>query len=339
MATLNLNNEKIDKLYIGGQLICGGNDGYATGDIVPVNNIKEVYKLSNLKTEKWSFQADSRSIKCITADKDGNVYVGSDWEGKIIKLDKDGQKIWETTGFGSVSVHSIEVDKEGNVFSEIKGSLKKISNDGREIKELAQFNNSVDKIIIDDDGYIYVTSYNSLIKLDKDGKSIWTHQIPGFIRDAYLSDDGNIYIAFPGEIRAINTAYGRHVKSYFGSMDVEIWAVATDADYIYFCDNDNSISKVNKNENISWRKTYSARPYKIGVDERGHVFVGTHDALLEYSPQGEEIRKYLPGSRITDFKLDNDGNIYTKKQHKFACKLSSTRELVGYEILKDKGDK
>ena len=339
MATLNLNNEKIDKLYIGGQLICGGNDGYATGDIVPVNNIKEVYKLSNLKTEKWSFQADSRSIKCITADKDGNVYVGSDWEGKIIKLDKDGQKIWETTGFGSVSVHSIEVDKEGNVFSEIKGSLKKISNDGREIKELAQFNNSVDKIIIDDDGYIYVTSYNSLIKLDKDGKSIWTHQIPGFIRDAYLSDDGNIYIAFPGEIRAINTAYGRHVKSYFGSMDVEIWAVATDADYIYFCDNDNSISKVNKNEKISWRKTYSARPYKIGVDERGHVFVGTHDALLEYSPQGEEIRKYLPGSRITDFKLDNDGNIYTKKQHKFACKLSSTRELVGYEILKDKGDK
>lgn len=339
MATLNLNNEKIDKLYIGGQLICGGNDGYATGDIVPADGLKEVYKLSDLKTERWSFQADTRSIKCITADKDGNVYVGGDKEGKIIKLDKDGQKIWETTGFGSFLIHSIEVDKEGNVFCEIGNSLKKISKDGTEIKDLAQFNNSVDKIIIDGDGYIYVTSYNQLIKLDKDGKSIWTHGITGTIRDAYLSDDGNIYIAFPGEIRAINTAYGQNVKNLFGSMDVEIWAVATDADYVYFCDNDNSVSKFTKNGDILWRKTYSARPYKIGVDERGHVFVGTHDALIEYSPQGEELRKYLPGSRITDLKLDNDGNIYTKKQHKFACKLSSTRELVGYEILKDKGDK
>lgn len=339
MATLNLNNEKIDKLYIGGQLICGGNDGYATGDIVPANDIKEVYKLSELKTERWSFQADTRSIKCITADKDGNVYVGGDMEGKIIKLDKEGQKIWETTGFGSFSINSIEVDKAGNVFCEIKNSLKKISNDGREIKDLAQFNSGVNKIIIDDDGYIYITSFNRLIKLDKDGKSIWTHEITGTIRDAYLSDDGNIYIAFPGEIRAINMAYGQNVKSYFGSMDVEIWSVATDTNYVYFCDNDNLISKVDKNGHISWSKTYSSRLYKIRIDERGHVFVGAHDTLIEYSPQGEELRKYLPGSRITDLKLDNDGNIYTKKQHKFACKLSSTRDLVGYEILKDKGDK
>jgi ligand-binding sensor domain-containing protein len=338
MATLNLNNEKIDKLYIGGQLICGGNDGYATGDIVPVNDIKEVYKLSELKTEKWSFQADSRSIKCITADKDGNVYVGGDKESKIIKLNKDGQKIWETNGVREFSLHSIEVDNEGNVFCEISLTLKKISKDGIEVKDLAQFNSGVDKIIIDDEGYIYVTSFNRLIKFDKDGKSIWTYQITGTIRDAYLSDDGNIYIAIPGEIKVINTAYGQLVKSYFGSMDVEIWSVATDADYVYFCDNDNSISKVNKNDNISWRKTYTSRLYKIRVDERGHVFVGTHDALIEYSPDGEELRKYLPGSRITDLKLDNDGNIYTKKQHKFACKLSSTRDLVGYEILKDKGE-
>lgn len=339
MATLNLNNEKIDKLYIGGQLICGGNDGYATGDIVPADGLKEVYKLSDLKNESWSFQSDTRSIKAVTADKDGNMYVAGEKEARVIKLDKSGQKVWEINTFRAFSLSSIEVDKDGNVFCGVDYLLKKISKDGNTIKDLGQFSNPVVDITIDDTGYIYVVVNTSLIKLDKDGKEIWKYNAPSAIRDAYLSDDGNIYIAFPDEIRAINTAYGQHVKSYFGSMDVEIWSVATDADYIYFCDNDNSISKVNKNDNISWRKTYSARPYKIGVDERGHVFVGTHDALLEYSPDGEELRKYLPGSRITDLKLDNDGNIYTKKQHKLACKLSSTRDLVGYEILKDKGDK
>lgn len=339
MATLNLNNEKIDKLYIGGQLICGGNDGYATGDIVPASGIKEVYKLSDLKNESWSFQSDTRSIKAVTADKDGNMYVAGEKEARVIKLDKSGQKVWEINTFRAFSLSSIEVDKDGNVFCGVDYLLKKISKDGNTIKDLGQFSNPVVDITIDDTGYIYVVVNTSLIKLDKDGKEIWKYNAPSAIRDACLDNDGKVYIAITEEVQVISSDYGQKIISFYGSMGVETWAVESYGDYVYFCDNDNLLSKIDKNGRVLWSKTYSSRLYKIGVDEREHVFVGANDALVEYSPQGEELRKYLPGSRITDLKLDNDGNIYTKKQHKLACKLSSTRDLVGYEILKDKGDK
>ena len=178
MATLNLNTEKIDKLYIGGQLVVesgGASSGsWNVGDVIPGSKINKIYSFSNEFKKAWQKQNNSVP-SVISVDSEGNIIFGENKENpNVVKLNNLGDEVWRFSGHSKM-IESVVVDKEDNIYSASDdGTLRKISKDGQEVWNFTGHTREISRVVIDTDDNIYTGSFDkTLRKISKDGQEIW----------------------------------------------------------------------------------------------------------------------------------------------------------------------
>lgn len=113
MGVLNLNNDKIDKVYLGNQILC--KSGWESNDVLQPDILEKVYQEIDELKEVWSFTGHTNSVLAVAVDSEGNVYSGGK-DKTVRKINKDGREVWSFTGHTGY-VRAVAVDSEGNVYS------------------------------------------------------------------------------------------------------------------------------------------------------------------------------------------------------------------------------
>lgn len=336
MATLNLNTEKIDKLYIGGQLICGGNNGYVKGDIIPPGGIKEVYQTNEEKTEIWNKQLENNIIRSLVVDDEFNFYTAGD--NRILnKFDKNGHKIWEYRGLVG-DVKGISVDSAKNVYVVCGLTVTKINKDGGEVWKLNNFSQNLSSVNVDKNDNVFISGNDkTLRKLNKDGQEIWKYTGQTEIKNIKFDND-DIYISEYNTIKKINKDGQEVWKHKISSGGLE--SLDVDSEHIYYCNNDKLLVKMNKDGQEIWRvRDFPYDNDAVIIGENGHLFILNRRALYEYDENGRRVKGYLNNLYMVAFTVDNKQNIYVALSDKTVRKIGGKEEFLGFEILKDKGDK
>ena len=298
----------ITKTDDGGFMVVGDTTSYGNGryDIYLIKIDKNGNKIWE-KTFGGKYDENSRTI--VKTD-DGNFIIAANNEsygkGKsfmyLIKVDKNGNKIWEKI-YSRGSISGLTKTEDGGFI--ISGSSRSVENgeptivlikvdkNGNQIWEKIFFGKNyegVTPIMKIDNGFIMsaaIYSYGgrrdaSLIKIDKNGNKIWEKIYSrGSISGLTKTEDGNFLLA------------GWIVRN--GNSDV--W-----------------IMKINKDGNILWQKNYGGNGVEGGAAvikiESGFMVVGdtssygngSHDVyLIKIDKNGNKIWEKTYGGSDLDF--------------------------------------
>jgi len=249
----------------------------------------------------------------IAVDGSGNVYLNgsqsSDSYGSsdygVIKLDSDGNLIWQKKIGGSSSDqgYGIAVDGSGNVYlnghqySDSYGDsdygVIKLDSDGNSVwqKKIGGFSYEFGYgIAVDGSGNVYLNGYErsdalgtydyGVMKLDSSGNEVWKKNIGGFSsdlgHDIALDDLGNVYLI------------GYQDSNTYGGKDY-------------------GVIKLDTNGNLLWQKkiggTTQDFSISIAVDSSRNVYLNGYQDSDSYGSNDYGV-----------VKLDTDGNLIWQKK-------------------------
>ncbi len=267
----------------GGYLVAGKTSSYSYGNYYPDAWLIKIDKNGNKIWDKTFGGSRSDGANAIIETKDGGYLVAGyndfnhDYkkDAWLIKIDKNGNKIWDKT-FGGGELHSIIETRDGGylaagttrLYNDDYVWIIKIDKNGNKIWDRtfggSEFDGANAIIETKDGGYLvagFTYSYGNggsdvwLIKLDKNGNKIWDRTFGGSRTD--------------GANAIIETKDGGYlVAGYTSSYDKgegDIWLI-----------------KIDKNGNKLWDRTFGGSewdyPYSI-IDTRngGYLVAGfTH---------------------------------------------------------------
>jgi len=322
-----------------------------------VGLLKVDQELNKLWFKRFTAEKLSMELDLITTSNGDYLINGSnkkrekdDFDWCVLRLDKDGKKIWEKNIGGEymeMGGHTLETKDHGFIISgherkdkKIKSYVLKLTTSG----EIEWSHKGIDRwqnfkyssIQLPDNSLVFMdrTEHNErisydLTKLTKEGKELWKKQIASIPRGSLFlrwigpkltkSNDGNLIVVFN---------YG----SIYNQIDV---------------------SKYSTKGELIWEKSienlYDAMVYKMLVAEDGHVFLfgnvqqptkRKEDIMVvKISPQGQELWTKTYGSNLADYSSDAeiyDGKIfilgYSKEggqlYHSMILKIDQEGQLI-----------
>ena len=344
MATLNLNTEKIDKLYIGSQLVVesgGASSGsWNVGDVIPRSKINEIYSFSNEFKRAWQKQ-NNAVPSVVLVDSEGNIIFGENKENpNVVKLNNLGDEVWRFSGHSKM-IKSVVVDKEDNIYSASDdGTLRKISKDGQEVWNFTGHTREISRAVIDTDDNIYTGSFDkTLRKISKDGQEIWKFTgHTDIVAKLAIDSENNIY-SFSNDnyIRKISKdgqeIWKRNPGGYVLGINVD-----GDGNLIIVNAN-NMVVKFMQDGRRAWTNSTRDMMNSICIDSNNDIYVGgSNGNIIKYSKDGTKLSTFLNGSQnITSMHIDHEGNLYTGDYGYQVKKISpKSKKLLGYKILRNK---
>ena len=215
----------------------------------------------------------------VTETKDGNfILVGAqkeeEWAGTILKLDKDGNKIWkkEFAEDGIDSFHYIIQTTDGSLIVADFNEIVKFDKDVTKIWKKKTIGDIYGITQTNDANFVVLTS-KTLLKLDKNGKTIWERPVSG-IQSIIATSTGIGNFAVIGRLKNSKTGL-------FSSL----------------------IRLLDKDGKTIWEKTFDSDIPK---------YSGDFEYFVETADKGFVVLRGTGFTSI--LKLDKDGNtIYSKK--------------------------
>ncbi len=309
-----------DTIYLGGYLTLG--DGWQNGWIVKLD--KDANVIWN-KTYQGSVSTKDYEIYGLTMDSKGNVYGAGflngngNQSGWILKVDKDGTKVWNRTiggthgdFFSSISIdvnNSIYVagyssSTDGNITDGNNGSrdalIVKLDSDGNLVWDRT-IGGTTDEIfndvIIDMNSNIYAVGYTNssngditdgnngnwdalIVKLDSNGNLVWDRTIGGSSKDIFY----DIEIGSNAGLYAVGASMSNDfdvTDGNNGSMDALIVKLDSDGSLLW----DRTIGGSNSDYFYSFILDENCTCYSAGYSrsDDGDItdgFSNGYDALL-----------------------------------------------------------
>ena len=191
-----------------------------------------------------------QALQGIDSDQDGNIYVATVLNGKILKFSPDGTLLL-TINNGTAD--DVEIDSQGNIYQpdEFDNVVKKYDSNGNFISELTGFEVPVN-VAIDSNNNLYVLDYpnfdavSGIKKFDSSGTFLtqWNDTSPSLL---YINTDsqGNIYAS----------DYNGRIIKYDGNGNVQL---------------DFSISF----------------PYGLAINSTGYIYVSAVSKIQVYDQSG-----------------------------------------------------
>lgn len=226
---------------------------YSDGRIQQFNNSGEFIKMIQINSDEH----DSKLIKGLAADMNGNLYVSS---GSTIQKYKTADGSLSATFNGNDYYGPLAVDKDNNIYlltsSAIENTLFKLNSDGT---ILARLNNIIKKVNKDD---------------------------PGMNADLALDSSGNIYIfsEYNKKIYIYNSngEFIKYLDLKFNDKDTRIETISIDNKDNLYVKSFNGNYKYNLNGdllNVLPNKNY----YSTDIDSKGNIYMSENDEVFEYN--------------------------------------------------------
>lgn len=226
---------------------------YIDGRIQEFNNSGEFIKAIQINADK----NDSKLIKGLAADMNGNLYVSSD---KTIQKYKTTDGSLSVTFSGEDYYGPLAVDKDNNIYlltsSALENTLFKLSSDGT---ILARFNNIIKKANNDDPGM------NTNLSLDSSG-------------DIYIFSEYNKKIY----VYNSNGEFIKYLDLKFNNKDIDIETISIDNNDNLYIKSFTGNYKFDLNGNllnVLPTKNY----YSTAIDSSGNIYMSQNDDVFEYN--------------------------------------------------------
>ncbi|MBD7910612.1 NHL repeat-containing protein [Clostridium cibarium] len=226
---------------------------YTDGRIQQFNNSGEFIKMIQINADKH----DSKLIKGLVADMNGNLYVSS---GSTIQKYKTADGSLKATFNEKDYYGPLAVSKDNNIYlitsSAIENTLFKLNSDGT---ILARFNNIIKKVNKDD---------------------------PGMNATLALDSSGNIYIfsEYNKKIYVYNSngEFIKYLDLNFNNKDTDIETISIDNNDNLYIKSFNGNYKFDLNGNllnVLPTKNY----YSTAIDSRGNIYMPENGDIFEYN--------------------------------------------------------
>jgi outer membrane protein assembly factor BamB len=245
---------------------------------------------------------------CIAVDSRGNAYVSIDQNSRLVKLNTNGDLIWEKPEY----VAAILIDTDDSIIIGGDNSLRKYDADGN---RLWQSVSGAQSIAIDANNNIYT----HIAKFSSDGKIIWSHNYTGGL--VTVDKKGNT-ATFGKDFKTTKyDAQGNQIwqQLYNSGGYTGFWEVPSagidDAGNVYVTETiykKNTAFKITvkyaANGTQQWEKESLGTSNGLLVDKNNNVFI---------TGSGTNRNTAIPSSSYSTQKYDCNGNLiweayYTK---------------------------
>ena len=321
-------------VYFEKNVVVGSLDGY-------------VYALDPLTgTREWRYETGNDIIDFTIFDND---LVAATTEGKITKLEKDGEKHWDVDlkeMFNVSYLYRVNSNQD-SLFAATSEGIYKISKSG-EVNKIYEVESPPTSLAVGSD-YVIFAAGNKITRINDMGTKQWEEELPSgnfWNSDPTISESGSVvYIgALDNRLHAYHLTGGYGKWSVITGGWVESTPLLADST-VFFGSNDGNVYAVNAgNGNIRWKTQLPlaviSKPEKGVMGGVEVVFVGGTDASV-YAfdmESGNTVWKGSAGGRVGSplfyqSKIifgSSDGSVYAYTTER-ACSIDSPvdGEFVG----------
>jgi len=256
-------------------------------------------------------------------------YVGLASDGSVVRLNGDGDTIWEYT-VPTGAINDIHVDSNQFIYASSNDEvLYKIDPYGNQVWQFTGFTDIIEDIVIDSDNNIYaVARDNTVRKIDSDGNQLDIKNLQSdgaiIILSIDIDDNGNIYAGdATGNLFKLDNnldlvwqeqTYGNGIWAIY-VKDNEIHVGDQLGNY-YIIDSDGTI--INDNGDIgSWI-------FDISSDSNGNIYlVGNDSSYTKYDSNNNQL--FSENKNIGDIKniyIDDNDFVYVATRNEIITKYS-----------------
>ena len=219
------------------------------GNVYSGGSDKKVMKISSSGTKIWEFTEDVGSVSSVAVDNQGNVYYGGS-DKKVMKISSNGRKVWGKTT--TDMVRDIAIDNNSNILIGCVRKILKLDKDGTIIHQTTSVAdvgaiavNSANNAWATEDDYPNKnilkldTNLNKILKLNVD-KSPYSIAVDGQGNVYYggsdekvtkISSTGSKIWEFTGDAGWIKSvAVDGQGNVYFGSTDKKVFKIKQEGD-------------------------------------------------------------------------------------------------------------
>lgn len=263
---------------------------------------------------------NSLSVRCIDEDNEGNIWVGTNNEGVYVLEDSILRKV-DFDEFNASYIIDIEIDKEGNIWFATNGNGILIYKDHKIRKftiENGLNHNTVNKLLLDDDGSMYAGTMDGIYYFSAHGNKRLSLLDGLEINDIYIDDFENMWIGSEQGLYKLNlltNIFDRYteadglpasqVSSLCFDHENSLWISTKKAGLIRFRDG--------FFKNITTKDGLSSNNVNIIVQHEGKSFIGCDDGLINIV-EGNRLKKLKLNSTffnigIRDINFGDNGQI------------------------------
>jgi len=307
---------------------------------------------------------DELYVWCLTQDKEGNLYAGTGNEGRIYKIDSQGDK---TLLYDSpeVGIHSLALDDEGNLYagSSPDGIVYKITAQGEAQTLCTTGERYVWSLVIGPEGQLYAGTGEAakVLKISQDGEveeiyastdnHIMSLVLDGESGHLYAGTEGSgiVYQISPeGDVRVLYDAPEREIHSlvlgddgvlYAGAMTGPQPPVRAEKGRRTNISNDGSSIYGIFPSGAVWSIWRSPQPLLLSMiwNVDGDLMVGTGEEGLIYSvtPEGDfTLVARCPQGQPLSLHRGGEGQVYlgiSGKVYRFSSRYATKGTLTSPE--------
>ena len=297
---------------------------------------------SNPGVEKWKYFVDTPLHHSVVIDKDGILYIGSDWD-ELYAVYPDGTMKWKIKFPWPVTYsRELAIDADGTIYIPsdthflayyLNGTLKWILDVGE--WKIFTGDPTIDSngivYVGSDDGYLYAVYPNGTIK--------WEYKINGYVTDPALDNQGNIYFtSYNGRLYCLSPNGTLKWNTEYLSA-FQYGPVIGDDGTIYALPHIDYLYAFNPNGTMKWDKDLSDAAGQVSIAPDGTLIVcGLHSDVIAIDPSdGDTLWTYRVqdigvSDGMTGAAIGSDGTIYFAYP-KCLCALNPDGSLKWKEHL------
>ncbi len=252
----------------------------------------------------WSHpSSDSILYASATVDGDGTIYIGN-LDKELVSLKPTGQPNWVFTGEGNFRYSSPAIAADGTIYiGGSNGRLYAVDRDGSLRWTYEAQGPIKSSPNIGSDGAIYFGADDGRIyAVNPDSTERWTYPTGGAVRcSPAIATDGTILVGSTDHyLYALRPDGSLRWRAVTGDEVKYSSPSVTPQGVIYFGSYDGFLYAVTVAEEFLWA-TYTGHAIRsspaVGPD--GSIFVGSGDALLALTPDGDIEWEYPTGGEVS----------------------------------------